>query len=281
MDRVLRKVFLTIIMIIVCGSLFIFSTFVWFHNNSIKSSNIDVTISSLDDITLSVDKKNWSNVLANDDFSNIPKKLEGLSTTGVIDDKKDMSFYKVSYYTVDNKDYYLVKKESSPKVLSLSFYLNSKEDGNLYLSSNSNAIIENLDKSIRVGILEENDLKIIWEPFSDIHTEDGVHKALIYYDTITSVGPLEKKIKYRGVLKEIKKEDKVAINSKSESYFRYVNTKETVTNNKSDIECFKVSKGIHKLKVYLWIESQDVDYDDSYLFEQLNFSLQFKVLKDN
>ena len=138
MDRVLRKVFLTIIMIIVCGSLFIFSTFVWFHNNSIKSSNIDVTISSLDDITLSVDKKNWSNVLANDDFSNIPKKLEGLSTTGVIDDKKDMSFYKVSYYTVDNKDYYLVKKESSPKVLSLSFYLNSKEDGNLYLSSNSN-----------------------------------------------------------------------------------------------------------------------------------------------
>ena len=272
MDRAFRKIIFTIIMIAICGGVFIFSTITWFQNTDISIQNVDISISSLESILFSTNQKEWKKVLSNEDFkTGIPSFLEGLSTSFELDEKEKIIFYKVSTNIEDDKDYYLSKKVKNPKVVYLSFSIQSDQDGMLTLHSSSDVLTSDFDKSIRVAFLENHQLKLVWEPHSDVHTEEGIHRALVYYDKIIGLGPGEEILSYRGVKKDITKKDKVLLTSRSNDYFSTISPK----NNENGLDCFAIKKGITDIEVYLWIESQDVDYDENFDFQRLQLSLQF------
>ena len=264
MDGVLKKIIFTIIMIFFSGGVFIFSIYTWFHPYKSEIHPIDFTISSNDSITFSSNGKDFKRVLTREDFLELPKSLEGVSTTF----DGDISFYKSFSYFDGDKEYITSKKDNK-SYLELSFSIQSDNDAMLYLSLLSPINIGNFDKSVRVGFIQ-GDSKIIWEPNSDIHSEEGVHKALVYYDKIVDLNNNKEVLEYRGIKKEISKKDKVLAYSKNSNYFSTVKPL-----NQSTIECFSLKKGIQKVKIYLWIESQDVDYNENDLFEQLQFSFLF------
>lgn len=273
MDVVLKKIYFTIIMIFLSGGVLIFSIFTWFHPFKNDISSIDFTISSFDDILFSTTTNDFKKMLTREDFNKIPSSLNGIST---VFEKKDgnITFYKTSNFIENDKEYIISKKDNK-SYLELSFYIKSAKNQNLYLSPLSHINIEPFEKSIRVGFFKDDNNKLIWEPNSDIHTKEGVHKALAHYDKIVNEESNKNALEYRGIKSEISKKDKILSYSKDDRYFSNVFVKSTLSMNDSVLECFSLKKGMNKVKVYLWIESQDVDYDENDLFEQLQFSFIF------
>ena len=272
MNNLFRKVIITIIMIIICGVVLFLSIIAWFNNKEVITKNIDINISSLDNISFSIDKDNYKDNLSIDDFKDIPNTLEGVSTDTKVSKEKDVSFYKISTYIDDNKEYIIADKDKDNYLL-LDFYIKSDKDNILYLSNASNILIDNYDKSIRLLFISDNNT-VLFEPNYDIHNERGIHKALVCYDKIISKGPLEEKLSYYGVSKKINKEDKILANKYNLDYYNYINNSKYFINNE-DLEIMDIKKGINKMRVYLWIESEDIDYDEEMIFKGLQLNIIF------
>ena len=49
----------------------------------------------------------------------------------------------------------------------------------------------------------------------------------------------------------------------------------TVSNNNSNISAFELQEGISKVRVYLWVEGQDVDCENNASIGDIVFDLQF------
>lgn len=120
---------------------------------------------------------------------------------------------------------------------------------------------------------------IIWEPNYDVHTEHGVNHARDTYGISTSqAGAL--KINYDGVIGEIPETSQVLVsNAKSSSYpslFRSVDTKIATTKaNTANQKIMDLNPDVTKIRIYMWIEGQDVDCEDYASYGDLSFDLTF------
>lgn len=105
----------------------------------------------------------------------------------------------------------------------------------------------------------------LWEPNYDVHTAPGVqHAHDVYNKTVTQTGnanPLE----YSGVKKEITKDNNV-LESAAVGDTEYVKTitpdYKTKDNFDQKLKVFSLQKGITKIRLYMWIEGQDVDCEN-------------------
>ena len=114
----------------------------------------------------------------------------------------------------------------------------------------------------------------IWEPNIDMHTKSGVKNALsVYGISTTEVGGA--RIPYRGVNQEIKGTG-VAINQTHNSpYFTPVNPQiTTVAGFSTDQVLTTIPRGITKMRIYLWLEGQDVDLENDASRGELLFNLE-------
>ena len=180
------------------------------------------------------------------------------------------------------------------------FFLSSEQQM-IYLTSESNVIYSGTaDKGIqnaaRVALIKEgsvaygspatsayalkgNQAKIIWEPNYDVHKAAGVANASSVYgiNTSTTGGS---KLSYNGVRGPIDIGDKVPLNSTSNTWFAPVTTVGSVASGiptTSYLQAFEVDEGITKVRIYMWIEGQDVDCEDSASGSSLTFNLQFSI----
>ena len=55
-------------------------------------------------------------------------------------------------------------------------------------------------------------------------------------------------------------------------YYTLVSSGTSFVDN-NDLKIMDISKGISKIDVYLWVESEDVDYDEELLFKGLELNL--------
>ena len=114
----------------------------------------------------------------------------------------------------------------------------------------------------------------IWEPNYDMHTASGVKNAAqVYGINTTEVGGA--RIPYRGVNQEIQGTG-VAINQTHNSpYFSPVNPQiATVAGFTTDQVLTTIPRGITKMRIYLWLEGQDVDLENDASRGELAFSLE-------
>ena len=180
-------------------------------------------------------------------------------------------------------------------------FFQSSEAHTVYLTSESKVIYSGAsDKGIqnaaRVAFVDEGNttygssaataqalhagtLRMIWEPNYDVHTASGVANALnVYGTTVGQTGA--SKLAYNGVKAPIAAATKVPLDSTNSSYFAAVTTVGSVAAGiptSSYVSAFPVVEGITKIRIYMWIEGQDVDAEDHASGSALEYDLQFSI----
>ena len=100
---------------------------------------------------------------------------------------------------------------------------------------------------------------LIWEPNCNIHTDAAVNHGISNYGyTTTTLNNSTVISKYNGV--KAATTTAVLLDSADASVFGEVTpTFQTNENNDVDKDVFKLKAGITKVRIYLWVEGQDID----------------------
>lgn len=243
----------------------------------------------------------------------IPTILEPVSTAGNIDNGKLMLYYGTA--TNNSQGLYVLEttrsvetssfgEDSGGKFIVFDLFLKTNNNSKLYLTPESNATYGGdksfgIENAVRFAFIKEgttfignnlnsiwsmvtndNDDVYIWEPNYDTHTEYGILNAKeVYNKTISN---LSDAIPYDGVSSEIASNYGVttdnANSSKYPMYFSEVNvsyyTKNGFDNN---VYMFDINSGITKIRVYMWIEGQDVDCENNASVGNVTLNLNFST----
>ncbi len=118
----------------------------------------------------------------------------------------------------------------------------------------------------------------IWEPNYDVHTKAGIANASsVYGKTVNATG--NDRLDYYGVTAEIT--EGVALDSTDATYFTAVTP--DITSVASGIpaatyaKAFDLKAGVSKVRVYLWVEGQDVDCENVASGGSIAFDMQFSL----
>ena len=131
------------------------------------------------------------------------------------------------------------------------------------------ATIQSLNKTESLTIIEPN---------YDSHTATGVNQASnIYGITGLTVGNNNREVPYYGIKNNI--EQKIELDSKDSRYLQQVNNiiyiPKSFFSGNNHKEIFYLKQGITKLRIYAWIEGQDVDCESGASGSDIQLSLQF------
>lgn len=122
---------------------------------------------------------------------------------------------------------------------------------------------------------------IIWEPNYDVHTEHGVINARKTYgiETTTTNASI---IPYDGVIGTVTTGAMVDVSEANAT--NYPNLFSSVdidiytkSNNAENKELFAIDAGITKIRVYMWLEGQDVDSENKASHGDISYFLEFTL----
>ena len=117
----------------------------------------------------------------------------------------------------------------------------------------------------------------IWEPNYDKHSEFGIENAKDVYGITTSYSGAAR-LPYKGVNAEFHTPVYIDQTDKS-SHFTSVNpdvaTPESFTDNQT---LLRIPAGITKIRVYMWLEGQDVDMENHAAASKLRYDLELAML---
>lgn len=228
------------------------------------------------------------------------------STVGnVSNGKMDMFFGKVQLDNQTSKYNLTTTKEEevhgvTGKYVAFDIFLKVAQDTTIHLNSNSSiksedikntSISTGIENATRIGILNHGtsstasgaqSLKgakqaIIIEPNCDVHTLTGIENAKNIYGISGLSQTGNRALSYYGVKTAITTGR--LLNDNSTNYFSLVNPDIKLARSffggNSKQELFRINKGITKIRLYLWVEGQDVDCEDSASGANLKFDLQF------
>ena len=118
---------------------------------------------------------------------------------------------------------------------------------------------------------------VIWEPNYDTHTTHGIKNAAdIYGITTTETGAA--RLSYKGINSEITGKGVAITATDTDPHFTTVNPKiTTIKDFTNDQELDTFSKGITKLRIYFWLEGQDVDMENEVSGGELEFKLELAI----
>lgn len=243
-------------------------------------------------------------------INQLPLTMEPVSTgKNVVDGKLEMY-----YGTTENigNDYILMANKSEEtegfgensegKFMAFDIFLKTMADQRLYLSNESgakyNGTTPGIENSVRFAFLIQgnvsydanyitaqnlnnatSDTTYIWEPNFDTHSENGIKNAKEVYGINATLNNSEQ-ILYDGLVANITKNDKILIaeanNKNHPELFKKVNIDYLTSSNLTgNIEVFNLKAGITKIRVYIWIEGQDVDCENNSAVGDIEFNFQF------
>lgn len=242
-------------------------------------------------------------------INQIPSEgLYPMSTAGnITDGKLDMFFGKVLVDAYTNEYSLITSKEienhgNGGKFIAFDIFLKVEHQTQVYLTSESQIKSSRLtDESVSTGIenatriailnhgngmgaaqvqnLKNANHAMIIEPNYDTHTATGIRSAQNLYQIYGLKTSGNAALQYYGVKANIS--NPVAINSKIDAYFAIVNPEKKLASNffngGNRIEIFNLNPGITKLRLYIWIEGQDVDCEDNASGANLKVDLQFST----
>lgn len=243
----------------------------------------------------------------------LPTNMQPVSTAGMIQNGK-LIMYSGDVINKNNNlvlrslklsEKYALADDLDAKFIAFDIFLKTESAKSIYLNSNSgiNNISDNstgIENSFRIAFLNEGNVAsdsainliqslnnatetFIWEPNFDTHTDMAIKNAANLFDmNLKSIN--EKQIPYYGVIAEIKESDNVLLSKTySNNYPNFLRavtvdlaTKKSFDTNKY---MFEIKPGITKLRVYIWIEGQDVDCEDSASLGDVAVNLQITTLQ--
>ena len=244
----------------------------------------------------------------------IPTKLEPVSTTGNVAEGKMDMFYGVVTAAAAADDAAGIKlgdftlttskqvdtKGTTGKYIVFDAFLKVDKDQTLSLTKNSdvkadtvNSEDRGLKNAARVAFVPSTSVAAdgaettaiqslvpdgkacIWEPNDDVHTAAAVSAASsIYGKTTTTTGATP--LSYYGVKAEIS--TPVPLNSKAEASFAEVKPSiQTKEGNDAVNKVCDLKKGITKVRIYMWVEGQDVDCENNASGSDITYDVQFSI----
>lgn len=235
-----------------------------------------------------------------DSVNQVPETLEPVSTVGNIDSTGKMEMYYGVVTSNAAGDYILTSTKSTEEEGStgkfIAFDLFFKVDAatDIYLNTNSGVrTTDETDTGIknasRIGFVVlgnasagaslddiqalnngTSSTKYIWEPNYDVHTPSAIQHAYDTYGVTTSEtgGSL---LDYVGLKDEFDADDNVKVRQSTaiayktlwEDFFDDVNiTHSTISGFNTSQLLFRLQAGVTKVRIYMWIEGQDVDCEN-------------------
>ncbi len=230
-----------------------------------------------------------------------------VSTVGTTDSNGFMQMYKGTVATPEGGTENLLTAVKSTEAngttgdfVAFDLFFRSTKAQPIYLTSSSTVTLKDgtsisgLENAARVAFIneggveygstaaaaqakKEGNLALIWEPNYDVHTAAGVANAHDAYNinTTTTGGT---KLGYVGVKAPIT--TGVAVDSTNSTYFGSVTTTGSPVAGIPSTAYIKVTDlvaGITKVRVYMWIEGQDVDCEDHASGGSITYNLQFSI----
>lgn len=185
-------------------------------------------------------------------------------------------------------------------------FLKVDADTDIVLTSNSNVVQKTpadrdvgIKNAARVGFLNEGhaavgstvaaiqslqsantSTRLIWEPNMDTHTRAGIDNALLNYGISITDEVGAARITYKGVKKEITTPIKLNATggTANAAYFETVTPDIATEYGFTDDQTFlSLEAGVTKVRVYMWIEGQDVDAENNATGSHLTFNLEFAI----
>ena len=248
----------------------------------------------------------------------VPTTLEPVSTIGEVDATGKMKMFLGQVVANETTgDFVLSATQSvetnttsSGKFIAFDIFLKNESNETLYMTPNSRVTFRNSDSGIKnatrvafvtLGHTTTSDSIAniralntgtsstvkIWEPNYDVHTADGVANAISPYGITTlSQGSGNAWVPYSGVKAAfadtlgIKREQ--ATQTLHSEYFTDVNpdikTVEGYTTSQTLTAANGLLAGITKMRIYMWVEGQDVDCENNASGGEISFYLQFSIV---
>lgn len=243
----------------------------------------------------------------------IPESMEPVSTIGNIDSSGKMEMYYGVIGTNDDGDYILTATKSTEtngatgKFIAFDLFFKVDAATDIYLTTNSGVrTTDDTDTGIknasRIGFVILGNTaagssintiqslnagtsanKYIWEPNYDVHTAAAVaHARDTYNITTTETGATQ--IPYAGVYAPIDSDDDVIVQT-NDGYDTYTSDYDdffddvtisysTIAGFSAKQQIFSLQAGITKVRIYMWIEGQDVDCENSASGGTITYDLQ-------
>lgn len=246
----------------------------------------------------------------------IPETMEPVSTVGEIDTDGTMKMYYGSVLPDEDGDYALVatketdKRGTTGKYIAFDVFLKVETTTSLMLTTNSKVeYVGELDKGLqnasRVAFCLEGTVPTgsdladiqglnsavshgavgsttyIWEPNSDVHSAAAVANAKDTYGITTSQTAADA-IEYWGIKAGFEESIKLAATHGDESdadiFTKVAPDYVTAKTQADNTNIFTLNAGITKVRVYMWIEGQDVDCENSASGSDIAYSLEFTAI---
>ena len=225
----------------------------------------------------------------------MPEKFEPVSTGGITEGGYLKMFYGAPT-SDDAGNYILTAKRDIEKAgtegnfMAFDLFFKVDNASSAYLTGESSVLYvgdsnPGSQNAFRVAFLDEGTTAIgcglgaiqglgsagdadvyIWEPNSDTHSSTGISNAYdVYGISVSSQGASP--IAYSGVINEINESQKIAFknatSAKYPGYFASVDVDyPTAYGFSSNTKVWDFKAGITKMRVYVWLEGQDVDCEN-------------------
>lgn len=239
----------------------------------------------------------------------IPAQFYPVSTGGTVDGAGKLELFRGDATNTDSTDFVLMTEKSEEtesfgedsegNFIAFDLFFRTTAPKELYVSNNSSVTYlgeesKGIENATRIAFLNEGTSAdnaslaqgltgarnaFIWEPNYDTHTQYGVQNAQNVYGITTSqVGGAV--LPYDGVIAEIGSANNVLIqNANSATYpslFRRVNVdSSTPKSGMNNFKIFDLEPSITKVRIYMWLEGQDVDCEDNASYGDISFKLEF------
>lgn len=257
-----RNLFIAILMILCTGIILTATTYAWFTaNRNVTVDGIDVNVSAVQGLQISVDAQNWKAAVDKNDIiaaewdetaalspvNHVPENMVPVSTIGTITDGK-MEMFKGTIVT-DVGNYILTADKVSETsattefvAFDLFFQYFGEETTPVALSLTDSSVVSTGNRGIqnaaRIAFINlghgENGTpaknlqelntvtaKKIWEPNSDTHTSSGQKNALDVYGKTVAASGADR-LSYLGLKNVITADKKIPLNSDDSNYFEEV-----------------------------------------------------------
>lgn len=311
-----KSILLLLLLMLFTAVLLSTSTFAWFTTNkSVTVNDIQVNVAAQNGIQISVDGSKWKSIIQTSDITaahstyaasvnQVPSSMEPVSTIGNIDSTGKMEMY---YGVVDSDtsgNYTLTATKETEvegttgKFVAFDLFFKIDQAVNLKLSGGvtvpsgstdlgiQNAsrmafvVLGNTPSGSPVTTIQAlnngtSSAKYIWELNADKHKDEAITHALDNYNITTTDGSVI--TNYYGVKAPI--ETGVALSSTDSAYFGLVtpNYQTTAAQNGVQFDMFSLQAGITKVRIYMWIEGQDIDCENSASGGNIIYTLQVTI----
>lgn len=306
----------SLLLLLLLAILLISSTYAWFTaNTTVEVSELQVNVQAQNGLQISANATEWKSILSNADITGaayegcinqVPATMEAISTAGNVT-AGDLAFFYGKVDPNDDGEYALTAtaepvatKGTNGKYIAFDIYLRVDKDSDLklttasYVNSTTNKGLQNAS---RVAFLVQGHVNVgedattlyddkngtnselyIWEPNFDTHTTAAVQHAFNTYGTPINTSDVQQP--YDGVSAAIADPIKLKeanATANSSSFARVTPKINTETTFAEDQPMFNLLAGTTKVRVYMWIEGQDLDCENNASGSDVQYNLQFTI----